>query len=53
MNNFVQATEYEVYVDAKLEYLDTYIFFVIEYFGVWVVKFLQEAIVFQTSSYQA
>jgi hypothetical protein len=26
MSNFVQATEYEGYVHAKFEYLDTYIF---------------------------
>jgi hypothetical protein len=26
MNNFVQATEYEMYMHAKFEYLDIYIF---------------------------
>jgi hypothetical protein len=26
MSNFVQVTEYEVYIQAMFEYLDTYIF---------------------------
>jgi hypothetical protein len=44
MRNFVQATEYDVYMYAKFEWLDAYRFFVIKYFKIQVVGILYEAI---------